>query len=175
MEKVIQSIVKEMVDEVAKKSKKREREENSEKLTIKKPKTCCDSDDECSMWNVTDHPMEDGGILRMSGEGHMGSPVCQILSPLTLPPSVEEHPLKGIVPDDQLSDWHKQELFCKMDFESWCKPGKYANDSINIWKDGTVTLSIASVVNPPSDQIEEEEDDEGKYWAGPPYFTDGYN
>ena len=176
MEKVIQSIVKEMIDKVAKKNKKREREENSEKLTIKKPKTCSDC------WNITDYPMEDGGILRMSGEGHMGSPVCQILSPLTLPPSIEEHPLKGIVPDDQLSDWHKQELFCKMDFESWCRPGKYANDSINIWKDGTVTMSIASVVNPPRDQREEEDEekDEEEYdeenddspWAGSPYFTD---
>lgn len=145
MEKTIETIVKEMVDKViAKNNKKREREKDSENLTIKKPKTCSDC------WDITDYPMEDGGILRMSGERHMGSPVCQIMSPLALPPAIEQHPLKGIVPDDQIFDWHKQDLFCKMDFESWCRPGKYANDSINIWKDGTVTMSIATIVNPPS-------------------------
>ena len=173
MEKTIETMVKEMVDKViAKKNKKREREKDSEKLTIKKPKTCSDC------WNVTDYPMEDGSTLTMSGEGHMGSPVCKVMSPLALPPAIENHPLKGIVPDYEVFDWHKQDVFCNMDFETWYRPGKYANDSINIWKDGTVTMSIAKIVKSPSDQKEEEheeEDDKGKYWAGPPYFTDGYD
>jgi len=83
-------------------------------------------------WNIEEDTLEDGTIVRRSGPGHMGSPVMEF----------NPHPLKGIVPDP--TEWHQEIVTNTLPFKTWVRPGKHASDHINIWDNGTITMSLTS-------------------------------
>lgn len=97
-------------------------------------------------WNIEEDTMEDGTIVRRSGPGHMGSPVMEFNppSPTKWDPEIFTipHPLKGIVPDP--TEWHQETVTNTLPFKTWVRPGKHASDHINIWDNGTITMSLTS-------------------------------
>ena len=85
---------------------------------------------EIPKWNIEEDTLDDGTIVRHSGPGHMGSPVMEF----------NPHPLKGIVPDP--TEWHQEIVTNTLPFKTWVRPGKHASDHINIWDNGTITMSL---------------------------------
>ena len=117
-----------------------ERKRKKPRLSIEIPK-----------WNIEEDTLEDGTIVRHSGPGHMGSPVMQFIPP-EVPNNFRDqtsgsphyevipHPLKGIVPDP--TEWHQEIVTNTLPFKTWVRPGKHASDHINIWDNGTITMSL---------------------------------
>ena len=71
-----------------------------------------------------------------------GTLIRRVPSPVSGSPHYEviPHPLKGIVPDP--TEWHQEIVTNTLPFKTWVRPGKHASDHINIWDNGTITMSL---------------------------------
>lgn len=71
-----------------------------------------------------------------------GTLIRRVPSPVSGSPRYEviPHPLKGIVPDP--TEWHQEIVTNTLPFKTWVRPGKHASDHINIWDNGTITMSL---------------------------------
>lgn len=73
-----------------------------------------------------------------------GTLIRRVCSPVSGSPHFEviPHPLKGIVPDP--TEWHQETVTNTLAFKTWVRPGKHASDHINIWDNGTITMSLSN-------------------------------